>query len=90
MNNRESNVPEKQPIHSDRPTPEALGGIYVRVEEPEDLTILHGQIPLRQLPQGPLAIGAQSPKQDACLNIDVAGEECNFVQMTPVVQQEKS
>jgi hypothetical protein len=61
------------------PPPEALGGINVRVEAEEDLTVVPGQIPPQRLPAGSQANGLGSPEQDSCLNICVEGEESGLV-----------
>jgi hypothetical protein len=70
-------MPESDPLNTNLPTPDTLGGIYVRVEEKEDLTVLPGQIPVVLLPTTRESNGAGMPAQDPCLNICIEGEEGN-------------
>jgi hypothetical protein len=66
---------DKESLHPDMPTPETLGGIYVCVEETEDLTVLPAQVPVHDLPTMPAPNGCRAPGQDPCLNLSVEAEE---------------
>ena len=68
---------DSQSFYPERPTPETLGGINIRVEEEEDLTIIPGQIPVLHLPSLPENTPA-NPRQDPCINVSVEGDETNI------------